>query len=271
VVRLDKYRDKVIELAREAGQEALGYYRENYSIEEKKDNSPVTEADLASEEILIDGLKNTGYGIVAEETGLVEGDKEDLYWIVDPLDGTQDFIDKTGEFSIMVGLLVEGEPQFGVVFAPAQEKLWYAAKGKGAYLLEDGKETEISVAGKKNLEDYELIASRNHFSETDKRVARELGVSEVTRMGSLGIKFCSIAEGRADLAYYTTDKLGIWDCCAPHVILEEAGGRAFDVYGGELQYDLGGKRMDKGVIGIGGEAHEKVVGTLEAEMDELVE
>lgn len=268
MVKPDKYRDGVIELAREAGREALDYYREDYSIEEKKDNSPVTEADLASEKILIDGLEETGYGIVAEETGLIEGDKEDLYWIVDPLDGTQDFIDKTGEFSIMVGLLVEGEPQFGVVFAPAQEKLWYAVKGEGAYLLEDGKETEISVAGREKLEDYELIASRNHFSETDKRVARELGINKVTRMGSLGIKFCSIAEGKSDLAYYTTYKLGIWDCCAPHAILEEAGGRAFDVHGGELKYDLDGKRMDRGVIGIGGEAYEKVVDTLEAEMDD---
>jgi len=267
LVKPDKYGKKVIDLVREAGREALQYYRKDYSIKEKQDDSPVTEADLASEEILIEGLKDTGYGIVAEETGLVEGQKDDLYWIVDPLDGTQDFIDKTGEFSIMVGLLEEGEPSFGVVFAPAQEKLWYAVKGKGAYLLEDGRKTEISVAGKEKLEDYELIASRNHFSETDKQVARELGISEVTRMGSLGIKFCSIAEGKSDLAYYTTYKLGVWDCCAPHVILEEAGGRAFDVYGNKLEYDLEGKRMDRGVIGVGGEVYEKVVSTLEAEMN----
>ena len=268
MVKPDKYRDRVIELVREAGRKALQFYRADYSIEEKQDDSPVTEADLASEKILIEGLKDTGYGIVAEETGLVEGEEDDLYWIVDPLDGTQDFIDKTGEFSIMVGLLVEGQPQFGVVFAPAQEKLWYAVKGKGAYLLEGGKKTEISVAGKEKLENYELIASRNHFSETDKQVARELGISEVTRMGSLGIKFCSIAEGKSDLAYYTTYKLGVWDCCAPHAILEEAGGRVFDVHGGKLEYDLEGKKMDRGVIGVGGEVYEKVVNTLEAEIDD---
>ncbi|MCF7890384.1 3'(2'),5'-bisphosphate nucleotidase CysQ [Candidatus Bipolaricaulota bacterium] len=257
------YLDKVIGLTRRAGSEALKYYEKDYSIEEKNDDSPVTEADYASEDILISGLSSTNPGIIAEEAGLIPGEREDKYWIVDPLDGTQDFIDKTGEFAIMVGLLVEGEPAMGVVYAPAREKLWYAVKGEGAYLLQDGTETKIQVAGKGDLEDYVLIASRNHFSPQDEAVAGQLGVGDITRMGSLGVKFCAIAEGRADLVYYTTDRLGIWDCCAPQVILEEAGGEAFDVRGRELVYDLDRRRMAHGIVGIGGNNRREVVEILE--------
>lgn len=258
-----EYLEEVIRLTRKAGTEALKYYEEDYSIEEKKDDSPVTEADYASEDILINGLKTTEPGIVAEEAGMIPGETQESYWIVDPLDGTQDFIDKTGEFSVMVGLLADGEPKLGVVFAPARKKLWYAVEGGGAYLLEDGAESRIEVAGKENLEDYVLIASRNHFSPRDETVAGQLGVQDITRMGSLGIKFCAIAEGRADLVYYTTDRLGIWDCCAPQVILKEAGGEAFDVRGRELVYDLDRRRMAHGIVGIGGANRREVVEILE--------
>ncbi|MEF8849884.1 MAG: 3'(2'),5'-bisphosphate nucleotidase CysQ [Candidatus Bipolaricaulota bacterium] len=260
----NEYLEEVIGLTRKAGAEALKYYDKNYSIEAKKDDSPVTEADYASEDILISGLKDTEPGMVAEEAGRVPGETQESYWIVDPLDGTQDFIDKTGEFSVMVGLLVNGEPTLGVVFAPAREKLWYAVKGGGAYLLEGGTESRIEVAGKGNLEDYVLIASRNHFSPRDEAVADKLGVQDIIRMGSLGIKFCAIAEGRADLVYYTTDRLGIWDCCAPQVILEEAGGEAFDVKGRGLVYDLDRRRMAHGIVGIGGENRREVVKILDS-------
>ncbi len=261
-MKVDSYLEQVIDLTKEAGREALKYYRKEYSVEEKADDSPVTEADLASEEILIGGLKDTSPGIIAEEEGLISGESEDDYWIVDPLDGTQDFIDKTGEFSIMVGLLSQGRPVLGVVYAPATEKLWYATRGRGAYLVEDGTRTQLKVRRKESLGDYVLIASRNHFSAQDQKVSTQLGVNEIVRMGSLGIKFCSIAENRADLVYYTTDKLGIWDCCAPQVILEEAGGEALDIRGNELEYDLEKRKMARGVLGIGGGAREEVVEVL---------
>ncbi len=248
----EEYLEKVISLTRKAGEETLKFYEEDYRIEEKKDDSPVTEADLASEAILIEGLKQTGPGIIAEERGLIPGESEDSYWIVDPLDGTQDFIDRTGEFSVMVGLLVNGRPRAGVVFAPAKGKLWYAVQGRGAHLVEQGVKRELSVTGKEDLAEYVLIASRNHFSEKDRILSEKLGVEDVVRMGSLGIKFCSIAEGEADIVFYTTDRLGIWDCCAPEIILKEAGGQAFDVKGHQLKYDLEGRRMTGGVVGLGG-------------------
>ena len=268
MAELKNYLEKVIDFTRQAGRETLKYYRNDYSVQKKTDNSPVTEADLASEEILLSGLRTTEPGIISEETGLVPGSTDNKYWIVDPLDGTQDFIDQTGEFSIMVGLLDEGTPRMGVVFAPAKEKLWFAIENEGAYLVENGTKTRIQVAGKNNLANYVLIASRNHFSSRDEAIARQMGVKDITRMGSLGIKFCATGEGQADLVYYTTDRLGIWDCCAPQVILKEAGGEVFDLRGKKLFYDLYRRRMTDGIVGIGGNNRGEVLDILDSNLSE---
>ncbi len=230
----------------------MEFYRKEYDVSEKAGGSPVTEADLESEEILVSGLSETGYGIFAEERGSVNQDGSEGIWIVDPLDGTQDFIDKTGEFSIMVGLLHRGEPVFGVVYAPVGEKLWYGAKDEGAYVIDKGeKRRKIEVNGKGRLNRFRLIASRNHFSDADRKISELLDVAGVTRMGSLGVKFSSIAEGAADLTYYTTDRLGIWDTCAPQIILEEAGGGVYDTTGKRPTYDLESRRMAEGIVGLG--------------------
>ncbi|MFP3953053.1 MAG: 3'(2'),5'-bisphosphate nucleotidase CysQ [Candidatus Acetothermia bacterium] len=259
------YLDFVKELTKEAGEKTLEFYRSDYAVNEKAGGSPVTEADLESEEILIDGLSKTEYGIVAEERGRVDRDNSRGYWIVDPLDGTQDFIDKTGEFAIMVGFLQRGEPLLGVVYAPASEKLWYATKGDGAFVVAGGDESSIEVNNKPTLVSCNLIASRNHFSQADREISERLHVAGITRMGSLGIKFSSIAEGRADLTYYTTDRLGIWDACAPQAILEEAGGSVYDTNGRRPHYDLDMMRMLDGIIGLGTsdpDIKDKIVATL---------
>lgn len=249
-----KYLERIHDLTREAGNASMEFYHRKYRVSEKKDNSPVTDADLKCEEILIEELSHTDYGIISEETGLIEGREDDAFWVVDPLDGTQDFIDQTGEFSIMVGLLHEGNPVLGVVYAPVLDKLWYATKDSGAHVVQNGQEKQINVNDKKSLHDFKVIASRNHFSLEDQAIVNQLGINRVARMGSLGMKFCSIAEGKADLTFYTTDRLGIWDCCAPQAILEEAGGRIMDTYGNHPSYDLQGQRMEGGIVGIGSKA-----------------
>jgi len=247
-----EYLKEVIGLVINAGDTAMDFYEDDYRIDAKQDDSPVTEADLGSERILLDGLKNTKYGIIAEEAGFIKGEDNTALWVVDPLDGTQDFIDKTGEFSIMVGLLSEtGKPIMGVVYAPVMDKLWYGIKGNGSRLVIGDQHVDISVSDKPSLQEFQLIASRNHFSETDRGIAKGLNINGITRMGRLGVKFCSIAEGEADLTYYTTDRLGIWDCCAPHIILEEAGGTVLTVAGNVPEYDLDLRRMPEGVVGLG--------------------
>jgi 3'(2'), 5'-bisphosphate nucleotidase len=230
----------IIKAVRLAGETVMDIYNKDFSVEYKDDSSPVTQADLRSNDILIDCLKKTGYGILSEETGHT-GSKE-VFWVIDPLDGTTDFIQKTGEFSIMVGLVRGKKPVLGIVYAPAINKLYYAQKGKGAFL--NDKRIYIS-----NQKEQRMVISRNHFREKDKAIAKRIGVKEFLKMGSVGVKYGMIAEGKAEVCIYTTDKLGLWDCCAPQIILIEAGGQVFDTQGKIPQYNPDIRNMQKGFIG----------------------
>ena len=251
----DKELEKAIELAREAGKAIMQIYAGEITQELKADNSPLTKADLASHKIITEGLsKAFSYDILSEESGdeFVQGHKNKI-WIVDPLDGTKDFIQKTDEFSVMIALLDNHEPVLGLVYAPALEKLYYAVKDQGAYLLEKDKGlTKLGVSGRKDPEECRMVISRNHFKEEDKALAQKIGINQFTSMGSVGIKYGAIAEGKAELCIYSTSKMGLWDDCAAHVILKEAGGDVFDKRGLEPEYDLSSKKMKHGFIGTNG-------------------
>ena len=243
--------NKAIDAIKLAGAEVINIYNSNYEVNIKGDKSPVTKADLTSEKIIIKELKNFGYGFVAEESGVTDT-KSNFYWVIDPLDGTKDFIQKTGDFSIMIGLLRNKEPVLGVVYAPAIDKLWYAIKNNGAYCISKGKKWKINVSDEVDLKKFRLVISRFHFRQEDKDVADRLGITSFEKMGSVGIKYSRIAEGDAELCVYTTGFLGLWDCCAPHIILKEAGGYLMDINGDEPGYNFSTLKMDKGFIGTNG-------------------
>lgn len=257
-MKYEKETEKAISLVKEAGKEAMKIYSGRCEIETKEDESPLTNADKTSHNILVDGLSEFGYGIVSEEAENINP-KERMQWIIDPLDGTMDFIQKTGEFSIMVALVDNGLPVVGIVYAPALNKLWYAVKGEGAYLIHKDVEKRINVSGIEAVDEYRLVISRNHFKQNDKDVADRLGISRFKKMGSVGVKFCAIAEGKAELCVYTTSKMGVWDDCASHVILKEAGGEVFDIYGNEPTYNLKTRRMENGFIGTTGKNKNKIL------------
>lgn len=248
----------VLEAVREVGKEVMRIYEGDHEVETKDDDSPLTKADRLSHDILNKRLQGFGYGIVSEEAENTDINNK-MQWVIDPLDGTSDFIQKTGEFSIMVALIDNKEPVVGVVYAPAVDKLWYAIKGNGAYLIENGQEKKINVSETKELSGYRLVISRNHFRQKDKDVADRLGISSFQKMGSVGVKFSSIAQGNAELCVYTTDKMGVWDDCASHVILKEAGGDVFDIDGNEPVYNLESRKMDRGFIGTNGKNKEKII------------
>ncbi len=244
----------LLPLVKEVGVEVMKVYGSDFSTDFKEDESPVTQADLISNDILIGKLKaNFPHEIVSEE---VEGevvDKNVKIWVIDPLDGTSDFVQKTDEFSIMIALLDKGIPVIGVVYVPALKKLYFAEKGKGAYVQVGEAEPErLEVSKVSDLKDFSVVRSRNHFGEDDQAIANNLNVSSFKKMGSVGVKFGAIAEGKAELCYYTTDRMGIWDDCASHVILKEAGGEVFTIDGSEPIYDLDSKKMKKGFIGTNG-------------------
>lgn len=247
---MEKMVKDVLNIATEAGKEILNIYNREYNIRNKEDKSPVTEADLKSNKIIEDGLKKYKWPMLSEES-------EDNYlrlksssvWIIDPLDGTKDFIQKTGDFSIMIGLVEDGEPKFGVVYVPVKDKLYYAIRDQGSY-LRIGKEREqkLKVSSIEDFSDARLVVSRNHLYLNDIELADKLGVSHFKKTGSTGIKISLIAENKADLYYNLSGKLGQWDTCAPEIILTEAGGRLTDTLGKRIKYNQKEVKNVKGII-----------------------
>ena len=246
-----QYLNTAMELAQKAGDRIMELYEQNLALD-KEDEFPVTEADLESNRIIVEGLEKTGIPIISEETKELHVKEEKLMWVIDPLDGTKDFVERTGEFAVMIALMEDRQPVLGVVYAPAIDKLYYAAKGEGAWLREYGEDIKLQVSDKE-LE--KMVVSRFHLSEEMQQIAERLGVKEFKKMGSVGVKYGAIAEGKAELCIYTNSKMGIWDDAAPHILLTEAGGKVFDCRGKEPEYDYVSKRMENGFIGTNGKGN----------------
>lgn len=260
--------EKVIYAVRQAEDKVMDIYQTDFEVHKKRDESPVTLADEVSERLLLDHLDGPDYGYLAEESGF-KNSPTDRYWIIDPLDGTRDFIQGTGEFAVMVGLIRDGVPQLGVVGAPALDKLWLARRGTGSYLVKNGRRNPIKVSDRAALTDYRLIVSRNHFQPVHREVAERLGVTAVDRVGSVGVKYATVAEGAAELCIYTSNYLGPWDCCAPQLILQEAGGEVFDRYGETIEYDPPEKTVADGFIGSNGKNRELILDSVQTSVSNL--
>lgn len=238
----------------EIGEEILSIYNTNFSHELKEDNSPLTKADMLSHDMLIKYLKEEypKVAIISEEDEATqEIDDKTHIWVIDPLDGTKDFVQKTNEFSIMLALLnTRREPIAGFIYAPALKTLWYAQIDEGAYKIHNSITTQIFTSQIQNVAQAKLVRSRNHFSTKDEEISSKLHITKFIQSGSAGIKFCKIAQGEAEMCYYSTDKMGIWDIAPAHIILEEAGGKIKDMQGNKLKYDLINRKMKYGAIGI---------------------
>lgn len=252
----------------EIGEEILSIYNTNFSHEFKEDNSPLTKADMLSHDMLIKYLKEQfpNYAIISEEDEATqEIDDKTHIWVIDPLDGTKDFVQKTDEFSIMLALLnaKSRQPIAGFIYAPALKTLWYAQKGEGAYKIHNSTTTQINTSQEQDIAQIRLVRSRNHFSTKDEEISTKLQITKFIQSGSAGIKFCKIAQGEAELCYYSTDKMGIWDIAPAHIILEEAGGQMRTMQGNKLEYDLNLKKMKRGVIGVSSKIDiEKILSTI---------
>ena len=247
-----------------AGQEILKHYNNDLQIAYKKDNSPLTEADLASDRIIKEGLKKYGFPILSEEAtdDFKKRKNSDYVWIVDPLDGTSDFIQKTDEFAVMIGLAnKEGGAVLGVVYAPALGELYFAEKGKGSFCEENGKIKKNTVSGKENFSEMAILLSRNHLLETEIKISKKLDLMK-KHSGSAGLKICRIAEGKAEIYINSSNKSSEWDTCAGNIILQEAGGRITDVNGEELDYNRSNPRHCEGYVVSNGKCHQSIINEL---------
>ena len=258
-------KDKIYELelaiiaAKSAVEKILEVYNGNFKISQKNDDSPVTDADLKSNETIKKILSKTRYQILSEE------DKDDksrlrknIIWIIDPLDGTSDFIDRTGEFTVMIALIKDKKPILGVIGWPTENTLFVAQKGKGAYRYANNKWEKLSVTKIKNISECRIVGSRHHLSEKEKLFIEKLNVKNFTSIGS-SLKVGKISSGDAEAYITTTNKMKEWDSAASYCIISEAGGKMTDMSGNEITYNNKKVFHENGILVTNGLIHEKII------------
>lgn len=231
--------EAVEKLARKAGDEIMAIYNRDFAIAEKEDNSPLTEADSAAHQLIVAGLENLPLSvpILSEEDveGFTGADEQGRYWLVDPLDGTKEFINRNGEFTVNIALIEKGEPVLGVVYAPAFDVAYCAARGLGAVkVTEQGQRVAIQVAAPPAEHAWRVVGSRSHAGAETEAWLANLGEYELVPMGS-SLKICLVAEGAADI-YPRLGLTSLWDTAAAHAVVNEAGGEVVQLSGEALSY-----------------------------------
>jgi len=231
---------KIVALVDEAAAVVMEHYRGDMAVAEKADASPVTAADEAAERVLTEGLRalTADAPVVAEEERGrgASPDPEavgELFWLVDPLDGTKEFIKQNGEFTLNVGLVQAGRPILGVVAAPAIDALWTGAAGQGASVRTAGEARAIAARAVPPNGPVAMV-SRSHGTPEEEDLLAAEGTVERRQAGS-SLKFCRIAEGVADI-YPRFGRTMEWDTAAAHAVLAAAGGRVTTVAGAPLVY-----------------------------------
>ena len=248
-----------LQAAIEAGKSIMEVYGKDFSIKLKSDNSPITEADLKSNEIIKEIISKTNQFILSEE------DKDDekrltqkQVWIVDPLDGTTDFVNRTGEFTIMLALVENNKPILGIINWPTKNTLFIAEKGCGAWKFSNKSWKQIFVSKISDLTKCRAVGSRHHLSEEDKNMLARLKITNFSSIGS-SLKVGKISSGSADVYLTTTTKMHEWDTCASYCIIKEAGGRMTDMLGNDIFYNNKIVNHQHGILVTNGLIHDKIV------------
>ena len=230
----------VIGIAEQASSEILRVYRSGFDIEKKQDNTPVTCADLAAHNIIFDSLEQLtpNIPILSEESANIsfeERKKWTTYWLVDPLDGTREFIHRTDEFTVNIALIENHKAILGVIYVPVTGTCYYASKGNGAWKIIHGKPATRITTREASKEISVIASSRSVNDRATCDLLKKIGKHHITTMGS-SLKSCLVAEGRADL-YPRLGPTSEWDTAAAQCIIEEAGGAITDTHMKPLQYN----------------------------------
>ncbi len=237
---------ELLNIAIDAGKEIIKIYDNEIIVNSKEDDSPLTEADINSNNLIFRRLKelDSSIPLLSEET-LVAWNKRNTwnkYWLIDPLDGTKEFINRNGEFTVNISLIENNHPIFGVIYSPVKSLLYYAIKDNGSYKLE----TNINIKSLNNFEKIyvnknknpitKIVGSRSHPSkQLQTWIEKNFDSFELISVGS-SLKFCILAEGKADI-YPRFGLTSEWDIAAGHIILEEAGGNIKSTNNQEILYN----------------------------------
>ncbi|MFO0754933.1 MAG: 3'(2'),5'-bisphosphate nucleotidase CysQ [Byssovorax sp.] len=260
--------EAVLAIAREASALVMEVYATPFTVDLKGPNDPVTAADRRANTLICDALARRfpGDAIVAEESA--PQDREELaalvrsrrVWFVDPLDGTREFADRNGEFSVMIGLAVEGRAALGVVVMPVTGEAFAGALGHAAFVeAEDGIRRALATSQVRDPKEAAMVVSRAHraprFLET---MQDALGIRRVVPCGSVGVKVAKVARGEADLYVHAGLGAKLWDTCAPEAILAAARGRFTDLDGAAIDYARPDLMLRDGILASNGALHEQV-------------
>ena len=252
--------DTARQAAREAGAAAMSFYGLTEWVR-KADDSPVTAADHASDALIRAALRAAfpDDAILSEESAdSAERLGARRVWIVDPLDGTKEFLAQNGEFSVLIGLVADGEPVLGVVYLPATGVMYRAARGEGSWVERDGETRRLSRVEAVADAGIRLVGSRSHADPFLVRMQEALGITDVAPCGSVGVKCSRIVDGDRQMYVHPVGHLKEWDTCAPEVILTEAGDRVTDCLGEPLRYNKRVPVQPHGIFAATPAVHEAV-------------
>jgi 3'(2'), 5'-bisphosphate nucleotidase len=235
-------------------------------VEHKAGGEPVSLADLESSALIVRRLAEAfpDDAILSEE---VPDDPARLeksrVWMIDPIDGTRDFLRGEPGYVVMIGLCVEGRPRVGVVVQPTSGNVWMGALGAGAWKeTPDGKREPLRISGIKNSQDIRLVSSKSHRTDYYERFRRALGITDEFALGSVGLKVALVAEGSRDLYVYPGGQTKIWDSCGPEAILSAAGGKLTDSDGNDLCYTSLSLHNPRGLVASNGLVHEQALAAI---------
>lgn len=222
----------LLTIARQAGELIMQVYASNdFLTRVKSDNSPLTEADIQSHQCIVNGLNalNLNIPIVSEEDEASHKQLQtsERFWLLDPLDGTKEFIARSHEFTVNIALVENGQAILGVVYAPALDLLYWGSANFGAWLQHNGTTKQLKLnAANQPAGKLRVVASKNHLNEETKSFIEKLGETTLVQFGS-SLKICKIAEGEADI-YPRLGPTCVWDTAAAHAVLSAAGGLIVD-------------------------------------------
>jgi 3'(2'), 5'-bisphosphate nucleotidase len=264
---LEESLEVALRLARDAAREVMKVYAtEDFGVETKADGSPVTRADKAANASILRGLSRyfPADTVLSEETPFDA--RQPLgrrVWMVDPVDGTQDFVQRTGDFAVMIGLCIAGRPALGVIAAPALERTW--AGGPGLTPFEEGPHGRrpLRLTPPSESGPLRALVSRTHRPRALDTVLdglqRELGRPvEATPRGGVGVKIGLLLSGEADFYLHPAPGTHLWDCCAPEALLAAAGGVFTDAAGHPIHYDVSQTANPRGVLAAGPDLHARL-------------
>jgi len=258
--------DAATRIAREASVLVRGYHGTKLQVDTKAGDEPVSEADHAASALIVARLHEAfPDDVVLSEELPDTGERlgKPRVWMVDPIDGTRDFVRGESGFVVMVGLAVDGRPAVGAVGHPLSGRVYAGALGAGAWREEPtGERTPLHTSTLAQPPDIRLVASKSHRTSRIDAVKRALQITDEMNVGSIGLKIGLVSEAVRDLYVYTGGRTKIWDTCGPEAILAAAGGRMTDIDGHPLVYDRPDLYNRRGIVASNGPLHDFVISAL---------